>query len=124
MNDQKTNSLKRTGKRKVRGSDRTFNIIITVFVAIIMMIILYPMIYVVSSSFSSGSAVSSGKVLLWPVDLSVEGYRIIFSVKKVWTGYANSILYWHDIDSSFTSRNHELSSSPTIHFYGRHKNTC
>lgn len=93
MNDQKTNRLKQTGKRRVRGSDRTFNIIITVFVAIIMMIILYPMIYVVSSSFSSGSAVSSGKVLLWPVDLSVEGYRIIFSVKKIWTGYANSILY-------------------------------
>ena len=42
---------------------------------------------------SSGSAVSSGKILLWPVDLSLEGYRIILSVKKVWTGYANSILY-------------------------------
>ena len=93
MNNKKTNNIKRTGKRKVRGSDRTFDIILTIFVTIIMMIILYPMIYVVSSSFSSGSAVSSGKVFLWPVDFSLEGYKLILSVKKIWVGYANSILY-------------------------------
>jgi len=85
--------MKRTGKRRLRGSDRTFNIILTVIVTIVMAIVIYPMIYVVSSSFSSGNAVSSGKVFLWPVDLSIEGYRIIFSTKNVWTGYMNSILY-------------------------------
>jgi len=93
MNVQKVKTIKKYRRRKLHGSDRVFDIVLTVIVAIIMMIIMYPMVYVISSSFSSGSAVSSGRVLLWPVELSVEGYRIIFSVKRVWTGYANSILY-------------------------------
>lgn len=91
MSQLKAKATRRT--KKTFGSDYVFNIVLTVLVTIVMLIVIYPMIYVVSSSFSSGSAVSSGKVLLWPVDLSLEGYRIILSVKKVWTGYANSILY-------------------------------
>ncbi len=93
MNVQKAKTIRRTGRRKLHGSDRVFDIVLTVLVAIVMAIVVYPMVYVISSSFSSGSAVASGRVLLWPVDLSVEGYRIIFSVKKVWTGYGNSILF-------------------------------
>ncbi len=93
MNVQKAKTIRKSGRRKLHGSDRVFDIILTVLVTIVMLIVVYPMVYVISSSFSSGSAVSSGRVILWPVDLSVEGYRIIFSVKKVWTGYANSILY-------------------------------
>ncbi len=80
-------------RRKIHGSDRVFDIFITTVVTLVLLIIMYPLIYVLSSSFSSGTAVSSGKVFLWPVDFSFEGYRIIFSVKKVWTGYANSIFY-------------------------------
>ena len=101
MNNQKTNKIRRTGKRRLRGSDHAFDITLTVLVALIMVIVLYPIVYVISSSFSSGSAVAAGRVFLWPVDLSVEGYRIIFSVKKVWTGYANSIFY--SVIGTFTS---------------------
>ena len=79
--------------RRMKGSDRTFDFILMVIVTLVMLVVLYPIIYVISSSFSSGSAVSSGKVILWPVDFSLEGYRIIFANQKVWTGYANSILY-------------------------------
>lgn len=93
MKKQNINEIKRTGKRKLRGSDRTFNTILMIIVTIIVLIVMYPLIYVVSASFSSGSAVSSGKVFLWPVELSLQGYKIIFAVKKVWTGYANSIFY-------------------------------
>ena len=77
----------------MRGSDRTFDFILMVIVTLVILVVLYPIIYVVSSSLSSGSAVSSGRVILWPVDFSLEGYRIIFANQKVWTGYANSILY-------------------------------
>jgi len=77
----------------MKGSDRTFDVILMVIVTLVMLVVLYPIVYVISSSLSSGSAVSSGKVILWPVDFSLEGYRIIFANQKVWTGYANSILY-------------------------------
>lgn len=89
------NKAKTVTNNKIRQgmSDSVFNTIVTVFVTIWMLIILYPLIYVVSSSFSSGEAVSSGKVLLWPVDISLMGYRLVFANKLVWSGYANTIFY-------------------------------
>jgi multiple sugar transport system permease protein/putative aldouronate transport system permease protein len=47
----------------------------------------------VSSSFSSGRAVSSGRVFLLPVEPSLDGYRAVFAHKGVVTGYRNTILY-------------------------------
>ena len=74
-------------------SDDLFNTILLVIVTIIFFIVLYPIIYVLSSSFSSGTAVSGGQVLLWPVDFSVVGYKLVFKNKMIWTGYLNSFIY-------------------------------
>ena len=74
-------------------SDNTFNTVLLVIVTIWMLIVLYPIIYVVSSSFSSGEAVSTGKVLLWPVDFSLVGYELVMQNSSVWTGYANTRNY-------------------------------
>lgn len=38
-------------------------------------------------------AVQSGKVILFPVDLSIEGYRAVFNTSTVWTGFINSLFY-------------------------------
>ena len=51
------------------------------------------MIYVLSSSFSSGAAISSGQVILWPVDLSLEGYKAVFSHRYIIPAYRNTIFY-------------------------------
>lgn len=85
-------AMKRRSGR-VSSSDRRFDIIITAIVTIYVLTILYPLIYVLSSSFSSGTAVTEGKVLLWPVDFSLEGYKMVFNYKAVWTGYANTLFY-------------------------------
>jgi len=63
------------------------------FLIFALLLVLYPIIYVFSASFSSPSAVISNKVILWPVDFSLEGYRAVFREAKVWTGYANTIFY-------------------------------
>ena len=83
----------KTSKVKKSMSDKTFDMILTVIVTIILISVLYPMIYVVSSSFSSGLAVNEGRVYLWPVDFSLEGYKWVFRNKLIWTGYTNSIIY-------------------------------
>jgi multiple sugar transport system permease protein/putative aldouronate transport system permease protein len=54
---------------------------------------MYPCVFVLSASFSSGKAVSAGRVVLFPVDLSIEGYRTVFHTPSVWTGFANSLFY-------------------------------
>lgn len=84
---------KKTKKLNNSMSDRTFNTVLTVIATIWLVIVAYPCIYVISSSFSSGTAVSNGQVLLWPVDFSLAGYELVFKYKMVWTGYANTILY-------------------------------
>lgn len=63
------------------------------FLLIILLIVLYPLVYVISSSFSSPAAVSSGRVWLWPVDVSLRGYQVALGNPQIITGYANSLYY-------------------------------
>ena len=78
---------------KMGISDKTFDRILVIICVILLITFLYPMIYVLSSSFSSGEAVSSGKVFLWPVDFSLFGYQWVFKNPLIWSGYKNSIIY-------------------------------
>ena len=85
--------IKNPNRIRKSTSDRLLQYVVISFLVLFLVIILYPLIYIVSSSFSSGRAITSGKVLLWPVDFSLEGYRIVFDYDIVWTGYANTIFY-------------------------------
>ena len=67
--------------------------IVTVVLTVFTILVAYPMIYVLSSSFSSGTAISSGQVILWPVDLSLEGYKAVFSHRYIIPAYRNTIFY-------------------------------
>lgn len=81
--------------KRIRESlgDRIFMFIVYLFLVVVLLVVLYPLVYVVSSSFSSPLAVSSGKVWLWPVDFSLRGYEVAFSNPQIVTGYANSLYY-------------------------------
>ncbi len=74
-------------------NDKIFYIVITVILTLFFIIVLYPCIFVISASFSSGNAVQSGKVVLFPVDFSLEGYNTVLHTATVWVGYRNSIFY-------------------------------
>ena len=74
-------------------SDKALNTTLMVIFSIFLAIIMYPLIYVVSSAFSSGEAVSGGRVILWPVEPTLFGFELVFKNKTVWTGYTNTIIY-------------------------------
>jgi putative aldouronate transport system permease protein len=78
---------------KEAESDRIFNIVNYSILFIFLLIVLYPLIFILSSSFSSVSAVTSGKVWLWPVEPSLDGYDAVFKNKLIWTGFRNSVVY-------------------------------
>ena len=80
---------------KVRKSreDRIFYAFSYAFVILLTVIVLYPLILIVSCSFSSPNAVSTGKVIFLPVDLSVVGYATVFQNPNVWIGYKNTLIY-------------------------------
>ena len=77
---------------QTRG-DKVFGVINAIFIVFITIITLYPLIYVCSASISSPASVTSGRMWLWPTDITLEGYKRILKNTEIWTGYANTILY-------------------------------
>ena len=78
--------------RSMSVSDKVFMVSIYFLLGTIFVIELYPLIFVLSSSFSSTQAVVSGWVWLFPVEFSVKGYNAVFENQQVWNGYYNSLV--------------------------------
>ena len=74
-------------------TDRIFLIGVKIMLWIALIIVAVPLIYIVANSFSSASAVSAGKVLLWPVEPSLRAYKEAFSDPLIMKGYLNSFIY-------------------------------
>src|SRR5699024_8332686 len=74
-------------------SDNTFDRINFLFVLMITLIIIYPLVFVLSASISDPQAVNTGKLWLWPVDITFDGFARIFQNKAIWIGYRNTIYY-------------------------------
>lgn len=73
--------------------DKIFIGIVVLILTAFFIAVLYPCVFVISASFSSGTAVQAGKVVLWPVEPTLEGYKTVLNTPTVWLGYRNSILY-------------------------------
>ncbi|RAV23189.1 carbohydrate ABC transporter permease [Paenibacillus contaminans] len=79
--------------RRISRQDRLFYMANDLFLLLILLAIIYPLIYVVSASFSSPNAVVSGRVWLFPVNFSLDGYKAVFASDSIMTGYANTLFY-------------------------------
>ena len=88
----KVKHVKKTRMKKTMG-EKVFLGVIAVLLTFSFLITLYPIIYVVSASFSDPSAVSSGEMLLWPVRPTLDAYKFILKYSEIWSGYANTIFY-------------------------------
>ena len=75
------------------GCDLVFYGVSALVIGILTLTVLYIIVYILSASFSSPAALAAGKVVLWPVDFSVDGYKAVFNYSKVWIGYRNTIFY-------------------------------
>ena len=78
---------------KMTGSDIAFTVIVYAILILALVVVAYPLIYVVSASFSAPSAVSSGQVVLWPVKPTLIAYKTVIAYKNIWIGYRNSLAY-------------------------------
>ena len=56
-------------------------------------IVLYPLIFIVSCSFSEPAEVALGHVVLLPKGFTLEGYQHILEFKDIWIGYRNTLFY-------------------------------
>lgn len=82
-------------RQRVRSqrSDMVFNIILYTVCALLLLIVLYPLWFIVIASLSDPSAVASGHVWMLPVGFTLDGYAELLKQTNVWVGYRNTIAY-------------------------------
>jgi putative aldouronate transport system permease protein len=79
--------------KKINLDERIFDGAVYLLAAVILIVVLYPLLFVVSASFSSPDLVINGKVVLWPKGITLEAYQKVFENSDIWVGYRNTIFY-------------------------------
>ena len=74
-------------------SDKASDIVLVILTALIMLIIAYPLYYVVVASVSDPYDVYAGKTFLLPSQFTLEGYKMVFKNSSLFSGFLHSILY-------------------------------
>lgn len=74
-------------------SERTSDIILVVITLLVMLVVAYPLYYVLIASFSNPYDVYAGKTFILPSQFTLAGYKAVFADPNILTGYLNSIKY-------------------------------
>lgn len=89
-------------KRKMEKSELIFKIIAYFFLIIFALMCVYPLIYALAAMFSSETALTTGKVVLWPVigetgnlhfgfSFEALGHAAVVKGNEFWISYANTL---------------------------------
>ena len=85
-------SIKHSKIHSSRG-DGVFRTVNYIFLILAAIVTLYPLIFVLSASVSDPNMVNSGRMWLWPMGITFDGYNRVFANMDIWTGYRNTIFY-------------------------------
>lgn len=80
-------------KIKTSRGDRVYYAIVNLLLGFFTVLIVFPLLNVIASSFSSPQAVNFGRVLFTPVEFNTRGYVAVFEYKGIWLAYANTFIY-------------------------------
>ena len=73
--------------------DKVFDAICFAVLTFILLIVAYPLYFVIISSFSDPVRVSQGNVIFYPMGFTLEGYKKVFDTGSVMRGFFNSLWY-------------------------------
>ncbi|EOH97678.1 carbohydrate ABC transporter permease [Enterococcus pallens] len=79
--------------RKKASSEIVFDVFIYGLAILLMLLIIYPLWFVIIASFSNPADVANGTVWLWPREWHLEGYQKLFEQNLFWRSYLNTVLY-------------------------------
>ena len=81
-------------KKKIKRckEDVVFDAACFIILTLVLFVVAYPLYWVIISSISAPSAVSSGKVLLHPIGFTLKGYAEVFKNDQVMRGFLNSLI--------------------------------
>ena len=81
-------------KNRLTGlSDKMSDVILVALCAVIMLVVAYPLYYVLIASISDPYDVYAGKTFLLPSQFTLRGYESVFADQRIFSGYMNSIKY-------------------------------
>ncbi len=82
-------------KNQIRDSfgDRVFYFCNYIILAALLVVVLYPVFFVVIASVSDPLYVNSGDLLFYPKGFTLVGYQKILEDARIWQGYLNTIIY-------------------------------
>ena len=86
-------TLKKNARKPQGLDDHIINGFAIFICALVLFVTLYPLIYVVSASFSEPNEVIRGNLWLLPKGFTLDGYDLIFDYGPIWIGYRNTLLY-------------------------------
>lgn len=75
------------------SEDKGIHLLFSSLLILSTLVVLWPLVYIVSASFSSPNAVISGRVWLFPVEPTLKGYAAVFKNQNILSGFANSFFY-------------------------------
>lgn len=86
-------SVAKSSQKKPGGlSDKVSDIVLVVICAAVMLIVAYPLYYVLMASFSDPYDVYAGKTFLLPSQFTLKGYQAVFADSALFSGFINSML--------------------------------
>lgn len=80
-------------KKKTLSRDKIVNIIFYIIAIVMILLIVYPLWFVIIASFSNPADVANGEVWFWPKQWDLSGYKELFKQEQLWTSYKNTIVY-------------------------------
>ena len=81
------------GKTRLSNSDKIAQYFFYVIAILMIIIVVYPLWFVIIASFSNPADIANGEVWLLPKHWDFGGYRELFKQKLIWTSYGNTIVY-------------------------------
>ncbi|WP_135553649.1 carbohydrate ABC transporter permease [Paenibacillus cymbidii] len=75
------------------SGDRLFGLFVYAVLALIVLLVLYPLVFIVAASVSDANAILRGEVWLWPRGFHWGGYTKVLTNNEVLVGYGNTLLY-------------------------------
>lgn len=70
-----------------------FDICLYIILFLICIIMLYPVLLTLFKSISSSSAIMAGRVTLYPVEINISAYKLVFKERLLVRSYLNTIYY-------------------------------
>ncbi len=87
------NKSQRKSRIRMKWTDRLFDFSVYSIAIMMIIMIIYPLWFIIIASFSNSGDVANGNIWFWPQEWKLDGYIELLKYEQIWRGYLNTIIY-------------------------------